>query len=155
MPDIHYTLHNALRDYRNVDTAFWRKDTPGVHTSHKTKGMYVNATMDYLSSVGGVRYHDQLVCVNPFSKERNSEILVREVKKKLEFQLANFRKVFKIPESGGQPTLLYSGKIDGEGKVSSALNDDLAMALLINTYAEKAIRLGELKTQNGKPFKQL
>ena len=142
----HRHLRNDLASFRNVKTAFCEKELPGIRTTEHTKGMYVDSSIEYLST-SAVVYHENAICVNPWSTKPDPAYKLSEAKKKLEFQLANFRKQYKIPPSGGAPKVQYSGKIDAEGRVSASLQDDLAMAFLINTYAEKAIRLGHLRDE--------
>lgn len=142
----HRHLRNDLASFRNLKTAFCKKELPGIRTTEDTKAMYVDASIEYLST-SAVVYHRDMICVNPWLSNPDPAHRLKEAKKKLEFQLANFRKVYRIPPSGGAPKVLYSGKIDAEGKVSASLQDDLAMAFLINAYAEKAIRLGHLRDE--------
>jgi hypothetical protein len=133
----HEASHMAhhVKGMTKVYTLMERKlGQSGVITTHEVKAASVETFEDYLFN-NAVSYCKTLVCANPFLNRGTALSLTQ---KKFEAQLAMFRKIIKVPLTPhGNVTLTFSGKTDHEGKQTGRMQDDLAMALLLNAYWQR------------------
>lgn len=109
------------------------KNRYGVKTKPGMKALYVKRVQTKLQDRCFV-YHETLVVANPFSKKFSAEE-TSATKLDFERQLTKFRKVVILPTRPDERArIIYSGRMNEEGKVSAYMKDDMCMAFLIGIF---------------------
>lgn len=123
---------------RGVHVACQKPTDYGIRTLKGSKRDYVSRLLSALE-LNSVRYHDKLIAANPFriAQGISPEQVLAETKREFEDQLSRFSAHLKTPKqaSGGEVSVIYSGKIDPQGRHSSRMRDDLALAMLMAAWA--------------------
>lgn len=120
-----------------------RDDRYGVKTlSHR---VYVLRFGDLLAS-GGVRYHAELVSVNPFVTNKSAAERATAARTAFEMQFTRFRHVVRLPPAlTAREQEVYSGKVDQNDQKSSRRADDYVMAMLLGAYWSREFIAGRVR----------
>lgn len=118
----------------------------GILTHASTKPKFVTTLESFFAS-GGVSYHEQLVISTTLESVRPDR-LEENMKRKFHDQLRNFRRVLLSTKSlSSQKKFAYTGRADMNNNLSSAMRDDLVMALVFSLSGATAHQRGLLQTR--------
>jgi hypothetical protein len=125
---------HALRDITNVAVVARTPSRYGVRTDQNSRRAYVFRFADLLAN-DAVRYHAELVSVNPFITNRSLEQRATAARVEFERQLRSFQQVTALaPSLSALPTTVYTGKADHEKRQTSRMKDDMVLAALLGVY---------------------
>lgn len=123
-----------LRRNPRVDVLCEKSHAYGVWTKPGDPERYV-LTMRERLAVDGVFLHNQLVCVGNYDQQKTTAAALESTMREFKRQLFAFRAVHVVPATlTGRVRLVYTGKADKDGKRSSRVKDDMAMAFLFGLF---------------------
>lgn len=105
-----------------------RATASGIRTMTGSKELYTRAGIAYLHS-GNVLFASDMTSGNYKGVSGSHTALMRD---KLIQQLGQWRCIRYQTARTQRSSIVYSGKVNAEGKIQSTLNDDLAITFLIN-----------------------
>jgi len=132
-----------VQPFAHVSVPRWCKDGGlGVETTERTKIEGFNL-VDGILSHNGFRFMKDFIVSNPYELQRsdiNPEKLRESSQKECITQLARLRYWVEIPKKlGAKPHVHVSGKCDDKGNISSKINDDVSITMLIAVTSENNI----------------
>lgn len=117
------TKNIALSQYEEKDYGWWTDNNAKINYAYKTREFM---------AMGAVRYMKDWVCVNPWIKPEDRRKITKQ---KFEEQMKRFRPVTtSVKDPHMIPRMTVSGKVDKDGKISGAFQDDLMMAFCMGIY---------------------